>query len=277
MSARKLIINSGPTAGLPALPALTFAEFGVSTDQNFVLVGTGTNNPHLIQTTHTTIVMDYSETPGIIQNRYMVNPLSPPTAPAYQTNKKSINPSGVNEPADGEVGIVVNGVQIARFTASGLILSGSLSYDGSLGGVILSFGPTTSRPASPIHGFIWHNTTSDVLEWFDGTAWRTVGASGGGGGLPAWENVAANMTAAVGQRLIANTDSGSFTITLPASPADKSEVWIIGDFLTNTLTIAGNGKKIARKTEPLILNEDNIGAHLVFSANIDSWRVVPGA
>ncbi len=267
---KKIILNSGPTSS--GLPALTFAETGVSTDQNFVLIGTGTSNPHLVQTTHTQVVLDYSDTPGIIQNRYLANPLSTVAAPAYQTNKKSSLPSGICEPSDGDVGIVVKGVLIGRFTENGLQLAGSLSYDGSLGGVILSHGTTSQRPASPVHGFIWHNETLDILEWWDGDEWRPVGSGGGGSGLAAWEVVTANMTATAGQRIIANTDGGAFTITLPATPSAGDEIWIQGDFATNPLTIARNGKQIMRRAEDWQLNQNNIGAHLTFDSTINSWR-----
>lgn len=272
----RIIFNQGPTA--QAVPALAFAEPGLSTDQNFLIVGTGTNNPHLIQTTHTTKVIDYSETPGIIQRRYLARELSTPAAPAYQTNRKSSQPSGICEPTDGDVGIVVKGVLIARFSASGLTLSGALTYT-SGGGVILSSGTTAQRPSAPIpHGFIWHNKTIDQLEWWDSDAqeWRDdLGSGGGGGGLMPWEHINSNYTAQPGQRLICNTDGGAFTVNLPLNPPDKAEIWVIGDFASRNLTIGRNGKQIARRSEDFVMNEDNLGAKFVYDANIGSWRIWP--
>jgi len=273
---RRIILNQGPTAA-GGVPALAFAEPGISTDQNFVLIGTGTNNPHLVQTTHTTVVVDYSETPGIIQRRYLAREMSTPTSPAYQTNRKTGQPSGICEPSDGDVGIVVKGVLIARFNSAGLILSGALTYTAG-GGVILSSGTTAERPTAPIpHGFIWHNKTIDQLEWWDSDAeeWRDDLGSGGSGsgGLMPWEEITTNYTAQPGQRLICNTDGGAFVLTLPIDPPDKSEIWIMGDFLARNLTIARNGKQIARKSENLILNKDDLGVRLVYSDSIGSWRV----
>lgn len=273
----RILVNQGPTAD-NGVPALAFAEPGISTDQNFLIIGTGTNNPHLVQTTHSTIVIDYSETPGVIQRRYLARELSTPAAPAYQTNRKGSQPSGICEPTDGDVGIVVKGVLIGRFHPTGLTLSGALTYTAD-GGVILSAGTTVQRPSAPIpHGFIWHNKTLDQLEWWDADAqeWRDdLGSGGSGSGLMPWETITANYTAQAGQRLICNTDGGSFILTLPLNPPDKTELWVIGDFAARPLTVARNGKAIGRKNEDFTLNKDNIGAKFVFDISIDSWRVWP--
>lgn len=270
MAPKRILVNNGPTTS--SVPSLAFAELGISTDQNFLLVGTGTNNPHLVQTTHSTVEMDYSSTPGIIQNRYKANPLSTVTAPAYQTNKKTSQPSGICEPADGDVGIVVKGVLIGRFTPTGLQLAGALTYTGQ-GGVILSFGTTAQRPTSPVHGFTWHNTTLGYVEMWDGAAWVQVGGGGSVSPISPWVRVTANYTAQAGERIVAKTDAAPFTVTLPVAPADLDEVWIMGDFATRNLTIARNGKQIARVSQDLILNKDNIGVKLVYDNSITSWRV----
>ncbi len=282
MAVRRIVINQGPTNdgnGGSVVPSLAIGEPGLSTDQHFGMLGTGTNNPHRFQTTHTTVEMDFSETPGVIQRRYKANPLSTPAAPAYQTNKKTAQPSGVCEPSDGDVGIVVKGVLIGRFTPTGLTLAGALTYTAG-GGVILSYGTTGQRPANPPHGFIWHNTTLDAIEFWDSISetWRDdlAGGGGGGSGLMPWTKVTSNYTAQAGERLIANTDGGSFTITLPAAPADGAEIWIIGDFATRKLIVARNGKLIARIAEDFEFDgKDNIGAKFVYDSTIGSWRLMP--
>lgn len=280
MAIRRIIFNQGPTnngSGGVTVPSLAFGEPGISTDQHFGMIGTGTNDPHRFQTTHSTVEVDYSATPGVVQNKYKSNPLSTPSAPAFQTNKKTSQPSGICEPADGDVGIVVKGVLIGRFTPTGLTLSGALTYT-SGGGVVLSYGTTAQRPASPSHGFIWHNTTLDAVEFWDSisSTWRDDLAGGGGGsGLMPWAAVTANYTAQAGERIIANTDGGGFTLTLPVAPVDKAEIWVLGDFLVRNLIIARNGKQIARKNEDLTLNKDNIGMKLIYDNAIGSWRIMP--
>jgi hypothetical protein len=275
MLAKRILFNNGAAPTLAELPSLAFAEPGISTDTNLLMIGTGTSSPHLVQTTHTTVVVDYSNTPGIIQNIVSVKSGSEAAAPGYQINTNTASPSGLCEPGgDGDVGVVIKGILIARFTATGLLLNGALTYSGQ-GGVIMSYGPTAQRPGTPLHGFIWHNTTLDILEWWDGTTWRAAG-TGGGGGAGAWSHINHtnnNYAVQAGDRLICNTDSAAFTIVLPAAPADKAQVEILGDFGTRYLTINRNGKNIARKAEDFIMTKDNVGLLLVFDANINSWRV----
>jgi hypothetical protein len=272
---RRILLNHGPANYIDGFPALAFAEPGISTDSRILLIGTGTSNPSKVQTTHSNEVVDYSDTPGVIQKIYQAKEDSPISAPAYQVNTNSASPSGICEPGgDGDVGIVVKGVLIGRFTPQGFQLAGTLTYTGS-GGVIMSFGTTAQRPGTPLHGFIWHNTTLDALEWWDGDEWRSVG--GGGGGPGAWTHINHtnnNYAAQAAERLICNTDTAAFTVVLPAAPADKSQIEFIGDFAVRNLTINRNGKLIARVGDNLILNTDNNRTILVFDANINSWRVM---
>ncbi len=107
----------------------------------------------------------------------------------------------------------------------------------------------------------------------------SIGGGGGGGGtgLPAWQtvNTAYNINAAAKDRLIADTTTAAFTVTLPASPAFGDECWIMGNFATNNLTVARNGKNIAGLASDFILNKDNIGVHLVYGGS-NNWRVANG-
>lgn len=272
MSTNRILFNNGPAA--VALPALAFGEPGISTDTNILLIGTGTTTPHQIQTSHSTIRVDYSNAEGVIQKLYQAKAGSTTAAPAYQVNTNDVTPSGISEPGgDGDVGIVVKGVLIGRFTTTGLQLNGTLSYTGQ-GGVILSFGTTGQRPSSPQHGFIWHNTTLDAIEWWDGVAWRSV--SGGGGGPGAWtfiNHTNNNYAVQTGERLICNTDTSAFTIILPASPANGAQVEVMGDFGTRNLTINRNGKLIARSATDFVMNKDNSYLMLVYDNGLGSWRV----
>lgn len=101
----------------------------------------------------------------------------------------------------------------------------------------------------------------------------SVGGGGGGGGtgLQAWQVLNAAHTTANGERLILDASGGSFTVTLPATPAAGWEVWIKGDFATNNVTIARNGATIDHSATDLILDADNVSAHLVYDGA--TWRV----
>ena len=283
MEPKRILFATGPTpivSGKPLLKALAFAEPGFSTDQLLFMIGNGTSAPHLFQSTNTKVTLDFTATPGVAQRRYYARAMSTPAAPAYQTNQKADLPSGICEPADGDVGIVVNGVLIGTFTSTGLKLNGQLTYTGQ-GGVVLPFGTNAQRPDPAPHGFLWHNTTIDILEWYDefAEAWRPVGEDGGGGsGLTPWEHISANTNAVAGGRYIANTDGGGFNLVLPAAPADKTEIAVQGDFATRKLTIVANGKLIARQAAnaDYELNQDGQGVILTYDNNIGSWRVRNG-
>lgn len=66
-------------------------------------------------------------------------------------------------------------------------------------------------------------------------------------GLNPWTTKTANYTAVAGDRINADTGSGAFTITLPATPAAYTEVTIAdhrGTWETNNLTVGRNGQNI---------------------------------
>ena len=84
----------------------------------------------------------------------------------------------------------------------------------------------------------------------------TLSASGGSGASP-WTTKTTTYTAADGDRLLADTSGGAFTITLPSSPSaghyieinDPEETWP-----TNNLTVARNGSNIDSLAENLVCN-----------------------
>jgi hypothetical protein len=72
------------------------------------------------------------------------------------------------------------------------------------------------------------------------------GVQGIAGALKAWSIKSANYTAVDGDRIIANTTAGSFTITLPATPIIGAYVQITdgGNWAVNNLLINRNGSTI---------------------------------
>jgi hypothetical protein len=84
----------------------------------------------------------------------------------------------------------------------------------------------------------------------------------------------ANYTLSNNEGVLANTASGAFTITLPATPATGNQVVVAdagGDFGANALTIARNGSTIANAAEDLICDINDISVQLVYSGN--TWEV----
>jgi hypothetical protein len=89
-----------------------------------------------------------------------------------------------------------------------------------------------------------------------------------------WQIKTANYTAVSGNRIVANTSGGAFTITLPASPSAGNYVEISdggGAFQTNNLTISRNGSAIMGLSEDMTLSTNNISVGLVYNGT--TWRI----
>jgi hypothetical protein len=95
-----------------------------------------------------------------------------------------------------------------------------------------------------------------------------------------WVAYTANFTAVAGDRILADTSGGAFTVTLPASPAVGDEIHILdsaASFDNNNLTVARNGKKIHGATADLTITTENTGIGLVFMSDTYGWRVLVDA
>jgi hypothetical protein len=101
----------------------------------------------------------------------------------------------------------------------------------------------------------------------------TIESTASGGGSTPWIFKTANYTASASDRIIATTTSGSFTITLPASPSAGDEVIIAdGDnWQTNNLIINRNGTTIKGLAENLTMDLAGVKAEFVYSGS--TWLV----
>jgi hypothetical protein len=90
----------------------------------------------------------------------------------------------------------------------------------------------------------------------------------------AWISVANTYTASSGDAIMATTTAGSFTVTLPSSPLTGAIVVIADgdDFLTNPLTVNGNGKLI-EGYDTFTLNVKNVKVEFIYSGT--SWQAFP--
>ena len=85
-----------------------------------------------------------------------------------------------------------------------------------------------------------------------------------------WRAVSAAETVQPGAQILANTNGGAFTLTLPASPSAGDEVSVIDqgyDFNTNALTIGRNSSNIANAAADLVVNTQGAGFTLVYSGD----------
>lgn len=88
-----------------------------------------------------------------------------------------------------------------------------------------------------------------------------------------WYVRTTNYTAINGDRIIANSSGGSFTITLPAAPTVGYYVQITdgGDWELNNVTIARNGSTIEGETNDFILDVSNITTEFIYDGS--TWQV----
>ncbi|MDC7243659.1 MAG: hypothetical protein PQJ44_06960 [Sphaerochaetaceae bacterium] len=89
-------------------------------------------------------------------------------------------------------------------------------------------GTTGEQPGTPAEGMLRGNTTSNIIEYYDGTSWVDL-TSGGGGGLT-WNNVTGTSQAMSVNNGYVTNNAGLVTCTLPASAS-------VGDIIR----VAGSG------------------------------------
>jgi len=95
-------------------------------------------------------------------------------------------------------------------------------------------------------------------------------------GLNPWQTKTANYTAVPGDRINANTSSGAFTITLPASPAAYTEITLAdheGTWATNNLTVARNSSNINGDTVDLTCDVASKQILLRYEGATIGWRI----
>jgi hypothetical protein len=106
----------------------------------------------------------------------------------------------------------------------------------------------------------------------DGTtaSWAFIPA----GGISYTAVKTSNYSAAVNDGVQTNTSGGSFTVTLPATPAVGDQVIVTdsgGAWATNNLTVGRNGSTIDGLAEDLICNISSVSVQLVYSGT--TWDV----
>ena len=90
------------------------------------------------------------------------------------------------------------------------------------------------------------------------------------GELRKWRAITAAETVQAGAQILANTNGGAFTITLPASPSAGDEVSFIVqgyDFNTNALTVGRNSSNIANSAADLTVSTQGAGFSLIYSGD----------
>jgi hypothetical protein len=91
-------------------------------------------------------------------------------------------------------------------------------------------------------------------------------------------SVTTTYSAVVNDRILANSTSAAFTITLPLSTSllENDTIQIIdigGVAATNNITIARNGAKIQNLSEDLVVNVNNASLTLVYTGATFGWVI----
>jgi hypothetical protein len=113
------------------------------------------------------------------------------------------------------------------------------------------------------------------LSTFLGSSYQGAQGVQGTSGLNSWSKKTSNYTAVNGDRIIADTTSGSFTITLPATPTTGNSI-IISDgnnWSVNNLIVARNGSTIEELNENLTIDIAQIAIEFVYDGT--TWEVYP--
>lgn len=141
-------------------------------------------------------------------------------------------------------------------------------------------GTSAQRPVGAL-GYFRFNSELQQWEGHNGTTWSQIGGGGGGGGggytglEPMF--VTSSLTATANKQYVTDSSSAAFTITLPASPADKDIISVADGAYScssNPVTINPNGKKINGSAINLIVNSDGAYFQLVYQASSSDWKII---
>jgi hypothetical protein len=102
-----------------------------------------------------------------------------------------------------------------------------------------------------------------------------AGPSGPSGALNPWTIKTANYTAVNGDRIIADTSNGSFTITLPSSPIGGAYIQLTDgkSWSSNNLTVARNGSTIEGFSQDLLLNISGVTVECIYNSSQSTWEI----
>ena len=130
----------------------------------------------------------------------------------------------------------------------------------------VGIGTTNATEALTVVGVV-----SATSFYGDGSA--LTGIVGSGGGSVDWIRKTSTYTAINGDKIIADTTSGAFTITLPTSPITGNSVSLAdgNDWYTNNLTVARNGSTIEGLADNFILDIQGITADFIYDGT--TWEV----
>ena len=115
-----------------------------------------------------------------------------------------------------------------------------------IGGAVVPGGTTASRPASPAFGLFRFNSSTNFMEYFDGTVYKTLANTG-----------EANITV---DSFTGDNSTLTFTLGTTVSAADQVIVFVSNIYQqpTGVYTITGSGADITFSAAPLASEPINV-------------------
>lgn len=130
---------------------------------------------------------------------------------------------------------------------------------------------------------ITSSTTVNTLLTTMDDQWGELGGGGGGAFDEVFIEVSANYSPSVGEFLLCSTsgttlaeDATAYTITLPASPADKAILYLMdmsGNAQNRPVLVDRNTKNINGKAENLTIDLSFFDIKLVYESSTTSWAI----
>ena len=179
------------------------------------------------------------------------------------------NLAGSVASVNGKMGVIALDSTDIPFAPSGTLVAYDVSaalvgLDETVAAVAGAKEDSLGNPASS--GYILESTVEGVRSWTARSAACMVATA------------AATTTQAVSNtRYICNTSAGTFTLTLPATPAAGECVEVLdaaGTFGTNKLTIASGSNLLAGDSGPLDLTDTNLLLGFIWSGDpLIGWQL----
>jgi len=143
-------------------------------------------------------------------------------------------------------------------------------YTENTGGAVIEVGtnPTTLTASGLIYPTSDGSDGQAIIT--DGSGTLSFGAAGIG-----YSTQTSNYTMASNEGVIANTSGGTFTVTLPASPATGNQVIIAdgNDWETTNLIVGRNGSTIEGVASDLTMDVGGIAVTMVYDGT--TWQLYP--
>jgi hypothetical protein len=190
----------------------------------------------------------------------------------------------------GPVTSVGNATTITPASVTNAMLAGSIDVTTKLTGVLAatqhpaltgditttSGSLATTLASTGVAAGTYGDSTNIPVITVDSKGRLTSASTVLAGGIQSFAVKTSNYTAVAGDRILANTSSGVFTINLPASPSVGDTVEIFDmqkTFDTNNLTVGRNAQLVDGNAGDLIANVENVHMAIVFVGGTQGWSV----